>query len=191
MTKKAIILHGTLGSPQENWFPWLAQELIALGYKVSSPQLPTPDGQTPENWVNVIAQTVDYLGGPDDQTIFIAHSMSCLSVCHYLSTITPSVKACIFAAGFTDRLLDTQEPYPTLNNPLIDKPLDWNIVRKNCRQFICFASDNDPYVPLDIAQKFAHNLNAEFILVNGGGHLSSTSGFTKFPQLLDKIKSLP
>lgn len=45
---KFIILRGTLGSPEENWFPWLAEELKKLGQIVVRPQLPTLEGQTPD-----------------------------------------------------------------------------------------------------------------------------------------------
>ncbi|MEK7154769.1 MAG: alpha/beta hydrolase [Patescibacteria group bacterium] len=187
---KFVILHGTLGSPNENWFPWLAGELKKLGHSTFCPQLPTPEGQTPQNWIKVIADLVEKEDLAGEDLIFVAHSRSPLAVCRYLQTRTSPVRACFFVAGFASRLPVAEEPFPTLNDPFDDLGAEWGKVKKNCQKFICFASDNDPYVPLDIARDFAAKLSAEFILISGAGHLNSESGYTQFPLLLEEIKSL-
>jgi predicted alpha/beta hydrolase family esterase len=187
---KLIILHGTLGSPKGNWFPWLAGELEKLGQKAVCPKLPTPKGQNPENWVRVIKETVDSLGGPDEETIFVAHSMSPLAVCQYLETINTKIKACFFVAGFEDIAKDQIEPYKTLNTPFINRSVNWKKVKKNCEIFICFAGDNDPYIPLNLLEKFSVLCGAkDFVIFPNGGHLNEEYGFTKFPHLLSKIRS--
>ena len=114
---KFVILHGTLGSPNENWFPWLVGELEKLGHTTIRPQLPTPEGQTPQNWVKVIADLVENLAGTD--LIFVAHSRSPLAVCQYIQTRTSPICACFFVAGFVRHLPVTEEPFPTLNDPLM------------------------------------------------------------------------
>ena len=43
---KALIFHGTMGSPNGNWFPWLQSELISKGWDVDVPAFPTPEGQS-------------------------------------------------------------------------------------------------------------------------------------------------
>lgn len=182
-----IILHGTLGNPQGNWFPWLARELQQRGHVTLRPQLPTPDGQTPEAWRQLIADTVRAVGGPDESILLIAHSMSCLSVCQYLATIATPVRACFFVAGFAERLPDLPEPYPTLNDPFTDVMFDWEAVRKHSRSFTCFAGDNDPYVPLEIGKRFAAALGTVPVIIPGGRHLSAEAGFREFPQLLTAI----
>lgn len=186
---KFVILHGTGGTPEVNWFPWLAKELEKLGHQTVRPQLPTPEGQTPESWIAKIAETVDSLGGPSQEIVFVAHSMSPMAVCHYLATIPSSVAASYFVAGF-DKFDDgAEEPYATVNPPFCNKPIDWTRVRQNCGKFVCFAGDNDPYVPLEDARQFAKHCGAELIVVPDGGHLSASTGYTEFPKLLAKITS--
>lgn len=187
---KFIILHGTLGNPNGNWFPWLARELQKRGHTTIRPQLPTPEGQTPENWKNAIRNVVKAIAGPDDQTVVVAHSMSCLSVCHYLAEIKNQIHAGFFIAGFAERLRGLDEPYPTLNNPFTDYPIDWNQVRRHCARFYCFGSDNDPYVPLSVCQNFAELLKTQCSIVPQAGHFTAPGGYSSFPLLLDTILSV-
>lgn len=181
-----LILHGTLGSPEGNWFPWLAGELEKLGHKTLRPQLPTPEGQTPENWIKTISASVKSV--ERESLIVIAHSRSPLAVCQYLQTLDSPIKACFFVSGFAKRL-PPDDIFSPLNDPFDDLSADWAKVRQNCSKFVCFAGDNDPYVPMGVVRDFADKLNAEFIVVPNGGHLNADSGFTRFPQLLDKIKT--
>lgn len=183
-----VILHGTLGSPQENWFPWLAGELEKLGHQTLRPNLPTPEGQNSGNWLKVIQEQVEHIGGVGDDLVFVAHSMSPLSVCQYLTTISVPVGACFFVSGFASKYPD-EEPFSTLNKSFLNLKLNWDKIRRNCRHFICFAGDDDPYVPQNILHDFASKLGTELVIIPGGGHLNAEFGFTKFPQLLDSINT--
>jgi len=56
-----IIIHGTGGSPNSNWFPWLKSELEKLGHTVFAPKFPTPEKQSLENWLKVFKKYEQYL----------------------------------------------------------------------------------------------------------------------------------
>ncbi|MBI5051457.1 alpha/beta hydrolase [Candidatus Micrarchaeota archaeon] len=51
--KNCIIIHGTEGHPEENWFPWLKEQMKKYGYLVITLQFPTPEKQNPEAWLKV------------------------------------------------------------------------------------------------------------------------------------------
>ena len=185
---KFVILHGTMGSPEGNWFPWLAEELEKLGHQTIRPQLPTPEGQNPTEWTKAIKEAVEKLGGPDEETVFVAHSMSCFAVCDYLSQIDKHVNSAFLVAGFAQRYSEWPEPFPELNNPFVDKSLDWNRVKTNCSKIFCFDGDDDKYVSSEMAKKFANLCGARLKIIPNGGHLTEDSGYTIFPLLLDTIK---
>lgn len=187
---KFLIFHGTLGSPDGNWFPWLAQQLEKLGHSAVRPQLPTPNGQTPGNWLKIIGESVERESLTGEDLVIVAHSSSPLAACQYLQTRNSPIKVCFFVAGFAKRLPGTEEPFPALNNPFADLGADWQKVRENCHKFVCFGGDNDPYASMDILQDFAGRLKTELIVIKNGGHLNAEFGFTKFPQLLEKINEV-
>lgn len=190
MGMKFVILHGTLGGPDENWFPWLAKELEKLGHKTARPTLPTPEGQNPKNWIKVIKEIIDFLGGPSEGIIIVAHSMSPLAVCQYLESINRKIRAAFFVSPFAEQI-DSEEPFKSLIQPFVDRSVDWERVKTNCAEIICFVGDNDPYVSLQVAKKFSNLCGAkELVVVPGGGHLNSESGYVKFPLLLEKIKEM-
>jgi predicted alpha/beta hydrolase family esterase len=185
---KFVILHGTMGSPEGNWFPWLAGELEKLGHQTIRPQLPTPEGQNPTEWTKAIKEAVEKLGGPDDQTVFVAHSMSPWAVCYYLSMINTEIKAAFFVSPFAEQI-DTEEPFHSLIQPFADGRVDWKKVKENCQDVICFVGDNDPYVSMDVAKRVIALSGAkDLIVVPNGGHLNHEFGYTTFPLLLDTIK---
>ncbi len=67
-----LIIHGTKGSPESNWFPWLKQELQNHGM-VIVPKFPTPDWQNLDAWLSVAKQAL--AGCEPQKTIVIGHSI--------------------------------------------------------------------------------------------------------------------
>ncbi len=52
-----------------------------------------------------------------------------------------------------------------------------------------FHSDNDPYVPLEKAYELRDKIDAELHIIKNAGHFNKQAGYTKFTQILDKIKN--
>ena len=95
-----IIIHGSFGSKDSNWFPWLKKELKNKNLNVIVPQMPIGVGnQNFDNW----SQELNKLD-INDQTIIIAHSIAPVFVCKYLISRKVKVKKLIFVCGFNNYL---------------------------------------------------------------------------------------
>ena len=175
MEEKYIIIHGSFGSKDGNWFPWLKNELN--GKNVVVPQMPVGVGnQNYENWANVL----DGLN-VDENTIIIAHSIAPIFVCKYLITNKIKVKKLVFVCGFNN-YLGIDPLFDAVNAPMfIDNLED---IKKYCNNIVCFYSDNDPYVKFEVEKSFADSISNEQYVIKNGGHINAESGYTKFEEIL-------
>ena len=180
-----IIIHGSFGSPEENWFPWLKAELEGLGVKVFAPAFPTPEGQNLDVWMKAFEEYKQYL---DADSILVGHSLGSAFILNVLEQLNTPVKAAFFVAGFVGSLENPK--FDELNRSFAYMRFDWERIKKNCGQFFVFYSDNDPYVPQEKAEELARNLGVEPILVKGAGHFNENAGYTRFELLLERIKGL-
>lgn len=178
--EKYIILHGSFGSNEGNWFPWLKKELQNRNKEVFAPQMPVGVGkQNFESWGNELDKLAI-----DENTVIIAHSIAPVFVCKYLIKNKIRVKKLIFVCGFNN-YLGIDPDYDTVNKPMYLSNLE--DVRKYCNDIVCFYSDNDPYVKYDVEKQFANTVANNQIIIKGGGHINSEGGFDKFKEILDQI----
>lgn len=181
--KKAFIIHGAYGNPNENWFSWLKIELEKVDYKVIVPTFPTPEDQTLENWRKVFSEYIDEL---DSETIMIGHSLGCPFILDLIQDSDVKIKAIYLISGF-DTLLG--HPIDEINKTFVENEFNFEKIKSNCDEIVMFNGDNDKYIKQEISDELAHKLSAEYEVIKDGGHLNATSGFIKFEALLDKIKS--
>lgn len=178
--KKYVILHGSFGSNEGNWFPWLKKELQNRGKQVFVPQMPVGiEKQNFESWSNELDKLAI-----DENTIIIAHSIAPVFVCKYLIKNNIRVKKLIFVCGFNN-YLGINPDYDAVNKPMYVS--NFKDIKKYCDDIVCFYSDNDPYVKFDVEKQFADAIADKQIIVKGGGHINSESGFEKFEELLGYI----
>ena len=174
-----IIIHGSFGSKDGNWFPWLKKELQSRNQKVEVPQMPI--GVVNQNFNNW-AKELDMLDINENTTI-IAHSIAPVFVCKYLITNKIKVKKLIFVCGFNN--YEINEEYDAVNKPMfIDNLKD---VKNYCNNIICFYSDNDPYVKFEIEKDFADSIANSQHIIKNGGHINLESGYTEFKDILNVL----
>ncbi|MCA9804714.1 MAG: serine hydrolase family protein [Cyanobacteria bacterium HKST-UBA02] len=184
MSMRIIVIHGSYGSPEGNWFPWLKRELESIGHQVLLPRFPTPEDQSLPIWKAVLAGEVKKI---DSSCILIGHSIGAGFVLNILEDLAGEpVRASCLIAGF---LGDLGLPdFDAINSSFVNRDFDWTRIRANAGDVLVMSGDNDPYVPLDRGMELAGRLSVPLDIVPGGGHLNAESGFTSFPLLVDKLR---
>lgn len=181
---RAIIIHGTMGSAEGNWYPWLADKLRELGVDVVVPQLPTPENQNLAAWT---AEFAAKCGEITEDTVLIGHSCGAVLIMRLLERSERAAACTVLVAP----------PYKTIGMPEIDElnttfladPFDWSKIVANAGELAYFMADNDQYVPQDQLLEIAKQLKITPILIRGGGHLNIETGYDTFPELLTYLQS--
>ena len=178
--KRAVIIHGWEGHPDECWFPWLKSRLEELGYSVEVPQMPEPDNPKLDKWLPHLKSVI---GEPDKEMVLIGHSLANITILRFLEELgeKQAVGKVIMVAGFSDYL-----GFKEIEN-FFERPIQWEKIRKHCSDFTAIHSDNDPYVPLKYADIFKERLGAKIIIEHGKGHMG---GKDKTNELLSVLKAL-
>ncbi len=179
-----FIIHGAYGNPEENWFQWLKSELEKSGHQVYVPKFPTPENQGLAQWLEIIK---GYSLEINAETIFIGHSVGAPFILNIISKKNMPIKAAYLVAGFVSDL--NIESIKEINSSFLNN-FNWTQIKENCKNFIIFNSDNDPYVPIAKAGELAEHLSVAPIIIAGAGHFNEAAGYTKFDLLLQKIKEL-
>ncbi len=180
MKKRAFIIHGFEGSPDESWFGWLKRKLEENRFTVEVPAMPRPRKPNVYEWVSRIRKVVDV---PDKQCYFIGHSLGCITILRYLESLekTERVGGAVFVAGFAENigLKDIRG--------FFQKDIEWSEIRKHCKKFVAINSNNDEYVAEDSGKIFGEKLGAEVVVINNMGHFTIEDGITSLHPVLDAV----
>lgn len=182
---KFLIIHGTEGYPEENWFPWLKKNLEKLGHEIIVPQFPSPPGEWPimSEWLDVWKK---YENEIDDNTVIISHSLGGLFFLRLLEKMKKPIRTAIFVSASTG-----VKPLKYYDGDLAfsgNFDFDWDKIKSNAQKFIAFHSDNDPIVPISNGENLAKHLGIDLTVIPNSGHFNAAAGYTEFPKLLEKIK---
>lgn len=186
--KTAIILHGTSGTSQDNWFPWLKKELEKKGYNVWIPDLPGADYPNTKKYNEFLLKNAPHV---DKNTIMIGHSSGALAVLGFLQALPAETKIdrTFLVGAFKDNLGWIDKKGKHILGGLFEEDYDWKALQKKATH-ILIHSDNDPYCPMSHASFLSIKLNGQLTLNPRQKHFSiETMGkeYTKCPFLLEMI----
>ncbi|MFY7997464.1 MAG: RBBP9/YdeN family alpha/beta hydrolase [Candidatus Kapaibacteriota bacterium] len=139
------------------------------------------DWDTPvcADWVRRIDETLANI--PDGTAVLIAHSSSCAAVAHLVQTTKHRIKSALLVAP-SDPLDAAYPAGPTgfAPVPLLRLPFPSMVV----------ASENDEYISLEQAQKYAEAWGSRLVNIGAKGHINSSSGLGDWEEGLALLSEL-
>lgn len=170
---RVFIIHGWEADSGSNWFPWLEKELNDRGHEAKALDMPNSAHPEKKEWLESMSKEIK-----DEDAILVGHSLGVPAMLAYLEN-NKAGKA-ILVSGFDAPLGIADEP-----DSFVKDGFDFKKIKKNCPKFVIYHSDNDPYIPLDMAK----NLNGELIILPNAGHINLGTGYFQFPEILKNIES--
>ncbi len=184
--KNVVIVHCYGCDPKSHWFPWLEKEFKKEGVKVFVPDFGQDEVPSFQRWAGILERVLKGVlhsqnslsdgarnssspcaeGLNPAETVLIGHSLGGALIPRVLSEWKGESFLAVFlvATPFTDL------GWPTLR-PFFKKRVIKKGVARKMGFVKIFASDNDPYVPLEHAYKYQKVLGGEVIVEKGKEHL--------------------
>ena len=180
--KRALILHGTDGNPNSNWFPWLKSVLETAGYEVWAPLL--PNNHTPNRQIYN-----DFIFDSEwdlTDSLIIGHSSGAVEILNILDDVRcPKINTGILVgvwANNTGTDLDTAQ----YKSVFPETGFNFERIKNNISKLYFIHGDKDPYCPVDQAIWLAKQTASEITVIPEGLHLGEE--ITKFPQIIDFLE---
>lgn len=186
--KKILILHGRWWDWNENWFPWLKEELESKWFQVLIPKLPNTNNPNLREQLDYI---LDYYNNVWNIDYIIWHSLGCQLAIYLIEKYNISNIKWVFVAPsyrwlavelwkekFWDVYYNLNEYF---NNDILFKK-HWN-------NYTVFLSDNDPYIIMESAKNYYSNLESvKFVDFKNMWHFNEGAWIKKLPEILDYIR---
>lgn len=170
----AIILHGSGGSANSFWIPWLATQLSARGYECLTPTLPH-EGLLPD--LDVWLEDLLAQSPPKTSDLLVGHSAG-----------SPLALRLLQAGHKTRHLVTVAGYMRPLGQPQKGLIIDAARVIANSEKRHFINSDNDPWgCDITAGAELSQTLKGPLIACKSEGHFGSDTynqPYTEFPQLL-------
>ncbi|WP_133534601.1 RBBP9/YdeN family alpha/beta hydrolase [Tenacibaculum caenipelagi] len=176
------LIHGYTASPDSNWFQNFKQSLENDFIEVSILEMPDSLAPKLNDWVSYMENHIKEI---DENTIFIGHSLGCISILNFLNKFkTTKIKGLFLISGFVE-----SSPIPELIEFLKPK-LNYNHLKEITKTRVAISAIDDDIIPYQYSKTMAEKLDAKFTLLKKGKHFIDRDGFTKFPFLVKEISTL-
>ena len=128
---------------------------------------------TRQDWLAEIAGHLDRTPSP---TFLVAHSLGCLAVAHWAATAGRKADRVAGAFLVAPPWLTPSDQCPAQLTDFLPMPLD-----RLPFPVLMGASENDPYLPIEVAAPLASAWGAQLVDVGRQGHINVESGHGPWP----------
>jgi uncharacterized protein len=179
------VIHGYTSSNQAEWFPWLKEQFKNSPVKIDIPNMPDSGDPHLESWLEHLRKNVLHI---DENTIFIGHSLGCVTALRYILEKDMKIKGAILVSGFINEnpMVEQTEGL----QEFVDGSLDIARIKSLIQSRVVITAKDDDIVPTEATQKLAKELDAKLIILSSGKHFIARDGYTDFPVLLNEIQKL-
>lgn len=174
MINKVIFIPGNGGgSPKDNWFPSVKNELEVAGLTVIAEEFPDNDLARASFWIPFLIHELK----ADENTILIGHSSGAIAAMR-LAEKQPILGSILVGAYHTDLGMEKEKL-----SGYFDIPWDWKSIERNQQWVSLFASQDDPWIPIEQARYIHKQLNCEYHEYKKDGHFGGDYYKPIFPEL--------
>lgn len=174
--KRAIIIHGWNQRPDQEWQPWLRDELVHKGWNVDLPTMPNASMPKLSKWMASLKSL-----RPDKDTVIVGHSLANALIMKYLEDHT--VRAVVMVAAWDYLLADLVKEHGTF----FEGGFDYEKIKSRKIPITIMQSTNDPYLDFEKAKILAEKIGATFVPFENAGHFCTRDGYGTFPRLFSII----
>ncbi len=176
---KVIFIHGNGGcSPDDNWFPYLKNELEKLDLHVVAHQFPDAVLARASYWLPFLKNELK----ADKHSIIVGHSSGALAAMRFAEN-NKLLGSILIGAMHTDLGIESERL-----SGYFDTPWNWQAIKDNQQWIVQFASTDDPWIPIS-EPRFVHGkLNSQYHEFTNQGHFGGDYYKKDFPELVTVIK---
>lgn len=179
--KKVYLIHGFEGSPNGGWRPYIMEELEKHNIYAYALSMPSPDNPVLSEWLSEVEYYVKR--DKDDEIYLVGHSLGGTTILRFLEKFDYKNIKGIITVSAPCFCVENK----TKISKFLENSFDWSTIKKKVNKVVIFHGDDDPIVPLSDAEKIKSELNGDLVIIKNGKHLNGSAGFTKLPELLNKI----
>ncbi|AWI08393.1 RBBP9/YdeN family alpha/beta hydrolase [Ereboglobus luteus] len=185
MKNNAFVIHGSFGSPFENWFPSLHKRLCANDWTAIVPHFPSPQGQTFLSWCAIL-DSYRQARILTDKSVFICHSSASPFVLKYAVRKQLNFRGLVTVSGFNN-FYSGDEEFDKINSEFYQETQELLLASRHFDKKYSYFSNDDPYLPFGVLESFSKAIGSTKFIRTNAGHFNTRSGYDSFDEIAELL----